>query len=69
MRDRTAPTRPSGHPGRPLDPLDEAVRAIARDVRELLTQVRALQGQADTLSRSVLQAACAIEQARSGGDG
>jgi hypothetical protein len=69
MRDRTEPTWPSGHPGQPLDHLDEAVRAIARDARELLTQVRALEAQADTLSRSVLQAAYAIDQARNHGDG
>ena len=69
MRDRTAPTWPSGHPGQPLDHLDEAVRAIARDAQELLTQVRALAVQADALSRSVLLAAYAINQARNHGDG
>ncbi len=68
MRDRTAPTWPSGHPGQPLDHLDEAVRTIARVARELLTQIRALEAQADTLSRSVLQAARAVEQARRRGD-
>ena len=69
MRDRAAPTWPSSHPGQPLAHLDEAVRAIGRDARELLTQIRALAAQADILSRSVLQAAYAIDRARNHGDG
>lgn len=64
MRDRTAPPSPARSPSRHLDLLNEALRATARDARKLLGHVRALDAQAETLSRSILQAARALEQAR-----
>ena len=64
MCDRTAPPGQASHPGPGLDLLAESVRAVAQDVIDLLGQVRALQAQVRGLSRSTLNAAAAIEQAR-----
>src|SRR5262249_18398959 len=64
MRDGTAPPSPSRSPSRHLDVLDEALRATARDARKLLRYVGALDAQAETLSRSILQTARALAQVR-----
>ena len=64
MRDRTEPPRLPGHPGRHLCRLDDAVRAVARDTHALLGQARVLEAQIDRLSRSVLRAARAVEEAK-----
>ena len=69
MRDQTATAKPSRQLRRHLDLLDQAVRAIGREARELLGQSRALEAQIDALSRSILQAARAVEEAKRHRDG
>jgi len=64
MCDRTAPSGQATRPGPDLDLLADSVRAVAQDAFDLLGHVRALQAQAHALSRSTLNAAAAIEQAR-----
>ena len=71
MCDRAAPPGQATcpRPGLDLDLLDESVRAVARDAVDLLSQLRALQAQVRALSRSTLNAASAVEQARRHRDG
>ena len=64
MRDQTAPPGPSWHTRCNLDLLDEALRAIGRDARKLFGQSRELEAQIDTLSRGILKAAWAVEEAK-----
>jgi hypothetical protein len=68
MCDRTAPPGQATRSGPDLDLLANSVRAVARDAVDLLGQVRVLQAQAHALSKSTLNAAAAIEQARRGRD-
>jgi len=69
MSDRTAPPGPSWHIRCNLDLLDEALRAIGRDARKLFGQSRALEAHIDRLSRSILEAARAVEEAKRHRDG
>ena len=69
MCDRTAPPGQATRPGPDIDLLADSVRAVAQDALDLLGQVRALQAQMGALSRSTLNAAAAIEQARRRHDG
>ena len=69
MCDRTAPPGQATRPGPDIDLLADSVRAVAQDALDLLGQVRALQAQMGALSRSTLNAAAAIEQARRQRDG
>ena len=71
MCDRTAPPGEAMCPGPDLglDPLDKAVRALARDALDMLGHVRTLEAEVGALSRSTLDAAWAIEQARRHRDG
>ena len=71
MCDRTAPPGQATCPGPDfgLDLLDETVRALARDALDLLGHVRALEAQVGALSKSTLDAAWAVEQARRYRDG
>jgi hypothetical protein len=64
MPNRTAASEPARYRDQHLDALDEAVRAIARDARRLLGQEREVEAQIDLLSRSILNAARVVEQAR-----
>ena len=64
MCDRTAPPGQATRPGPDIDLLADSVRAVAQDAIDLLRQVRALQAQVRVLSRSTLNAAAAVEQAR-----
>ncbi len=48
--------------------LDQAMRAIASDAGQVLRHACALQATADVLSRSILDAAAAVEHAKRGGD-
>ena len=65
MCDRTAPSGQATRPGPDLDLLADSVRAVAQDAVDLLGQVRALQAQVRALSRSTLNVAAVVEQARS----
>jgi hypothetical protein len=64
MCDRTAPPGQATRPRPDLDLLADSVRAVAQDAVDLLGQIRALQAQVGALSRSTLNAAGAVEQAR-----
>lgn len=67
MCDRTALPGPHLH-GPELDRLDQAIRVIASDAGQVLCHARSLQARVDVLSRSILDAAAAFEDARRGGD-
>ena len=71
MCDRTAPPEQAMCPGPDfgLDLLDDTVRALARDVLDLLGHVRTLDAQVGALSRSTLEAAWAVKHARRHRDG
>ncbi len=69
MHDRTPPTWRLRHRGCELGRLDEALRAIARGTQGAFGQAQSLQVHVDALSRIVLDAALAVEQAKRRRDG